>query len=572
MRIPRYYQREAVDAVRHDLQAHPDDNLLVGMPTGSGKALCLAMLCKELLEEIPMLRITMATHSQHLVEQNAQTLLKQWADAPVGIYSAGLGLKQTGAPITFCGIQSASKVPHLFGRQHILLVDEAHAIAPGDETYYQRFINGLKLTNRQLRTVGFTATMFRMKGGMLTNPGGMFQRISYDMTGREAFVRLIREGYLVPLLSKPTGFIYDDSKLRRTGGDFNKKDIEDLVDDHDKTYQALDECMQVLRDRHHWMIFCAGVKHVEDVVALLASWGQSVVGVHSKMKADQIDANIKAFRSGEARMIVNNGILTTGFDSPHVDAIVLLRLTDSSGLNVQILGRGTRPDYAPGFDLDTLGGRLAAIAASNKRNCRVMDYADNIRRNGPINDPRIPGQRRKGAGEMPVKICPKCGCYNHTSARFCENVTEDPPCDHEFVFEDKKSSTASDESPIAWEAPEIEIPCDWYQVIKVEYDPYLKENKPNMLKVSYECFGRKANEFVCLDHEGPAQRVAQRFWKKRRPYQEPPASTLESLAHTHELMTPTWIFCDKQGKYPSVRKVAFTEERPPHPGNPIQKG
>lgn len=578
MRTPRPFQREAVDAVRRDLQAHPDDNLLVGLPTGVGKALCLAMLCKELLYEIPMLRITMATHSQHLVQQNANTLLAQWEDAPVGIYSAGLGLKQAGAPITFCGIQSVAKHPELFGRQHILLVDEAHAIAPGDETYYHRFIGGLKKINPRLRVVGFTATMFRMKGGMLTNPGGMFHRISYDRTDRESFIQFIRDGYLVPLLTKPTGFVYDASGLRKTAGDFNQKDLEALVDDADKTHAALSECMEVLRDRDHWMIFCAGIKHVEDVVNLLASWGQNAVGVHSKMDPKLIEKNINAFRSGEARMIVNNGILTTGFDAPHVDALVLLRLTDSSGLNVQILGRGTRPYFnfpgseAFGFDLDSLSGRLQAIAHSPKQNCRVMDYADNIKRNGAINAPRIPGMKKKGKGEMPIKICPKCGAYNHTSARFCENVTDTPPCDYEFVFEDKKTETASELPAVEWEAPPpAEIPCKWFPVIKVDRDIYHPDGKPAMLKINYLCEGRSINQFICLDHEGGAKRVAIRFWKKHRPFKEPPSSTLESLAFTHELMTPTWIFSEEKGKYPSVRGESFEIEKPDPLPNPKVK-
>jgi DNA repair protein RadD len=578
MRQPRWYQREAVDAVRRDLEQHPDDNLLVGLPTGTGKALCLAMLCKELLYEIPMLRITMATHSQHLVEQNAKTLLAQWPDAPVGIFSAGLKKKQAGAPITFCGIQSAAKQPELFGRQHILLVDEAHAIGPGEETNYQTFIAGLKKTNPRVRTIGFSATLFRMKGGMLTNPGGMFSRISYDKTDRESFVQFIREGFLTPLLTKPTGFVYDDSKLRRTGGDFNQKDLEELVDDADKTFAALSECMEVLHDREHWMIFCASIKHVEDVVNLLASWGQEAVGVHSKMSAEQVKANIDAFREGRARIIVNNGMLTTGFDAPFVDAIVLLRLTDSSGLNVQILGRGTRPYFdfpgadAFGFDLNSLMGRLSAIAHSPKKNCRVMDYADNIRRNGPINAPKIPGLRKKGKGEMPIKICPKCGAYNHTAARFCENVTETPPCEHEFVFEDKKTATASDLPAIQWEEPPpAEIPCDWFPVVQVEYDPYITDDKPDMLKVTHKCVGRVINQFVCLDHTGPARKIAERFWKQRRPFMEPPASTLESLAHTGELMVPKWVFTEKTGKYPSVRAVDFGEERPAPRANPKAK-
>lgn len=66
-------------------------------------------------------------------------------------------------------------------------------------------------------------------------------------------------------------------------------------------------------------------------------------------------------------VVVNNNVLTTGFDDPEIDLIAVLRHTASSPLWVQMLGRGTRPVYAPGFDLNTTGGRLAAIEVGQNK-------------------------------------------------------------------------------------------------------------------------------------------------------------------------------------------------------------
>src|SRR4029079_8138707 len=110
-----------------------------------------------------------------------------------------------------------------------------------------------------------------------------------------------------------------------------------------------------------------------------------------------------ALRAGEVRALVNNNILTTGYDDPTIDLIMVLRPTMSVVLWVQMLGRGTRPVFPPGYDSETLEQRMAAIMASGKFDCLVLDYAGNTRRLGPINDPVIPAPpKSKGTRDAPV--------------------------------------------------------------------------------------------------------------------------------------------------------------------------
>src|SRR5512140_3338529 len=118
-----------------------------------------------------------------------------------------------------------------------------------------------------------------------------------------------------------------------------------------------------------WRVFASGVDHAIHVRDMLESLGVSTSVVHSRMSDGERDQNIADFVAGRYRAMVNNGILTTGFDFPEIDLIVMLRPTQSPGLWVQMLGRGTRPVYAPGFDLDTKDGRLEALKAGPKQNC-----------------------------------------------------------------------------------------------------------------------------------------------------------------------------------------------------------
>src|SRR5699024_7836443 len=115
----------------------------------------------------------------------------------------------------------------------------------------------------------------------------------------------------------------------------------------------------------------------EHVAEALNAHGITAAHVHSKMPRHERDRNLDALKSGQLQALTNYGCLTTGVDVPRIDLIMMLRPTKSPGLHVQMLGRGTRP--SPG-----------------KENCLVLDFAGNVARLGPIDDPVLP--RKKGKG------------------------------------------------------------------------------------------------------------------------------------------------------------------------------
>lgn len=134
-------------------------------------------------------------------------------------------------------------------------------------------------------------------------------------------------------------------------------------------------------------------------------YGIPTTCIHSKLTKDERTERLAGLKSGKYRAAVNNNILTTGFDLPSIDLIAVIRPTNSPGLWVQMLGRGTRPVYAPGFDLWSTAGRLAAIEAGSKQDCLVLDFAGNTRRLGPINDPVLPRKRatERGSTSTPLR-------------------------------------------------------------------------------------------------------------------------------------------------------------------------
>lgn len=567
---PRQYQIDAVQSTLDVLFEQQGKNPIIAMPTGTGKGLVLGMTARAIIQRVPTARVINCTHTKELVGQNAQELQDLWPSAPYGIYSAGLKMKQASMPITFAGIQSAVKNMGAFGRQSIFMIDEAHGLSPNEETNYQRFIKELRKINPAMPVIGYTATPFRMKHGLLTE-GNIFDSVAYDATTREAFVKFIDDGYLAPLYPKPTSFQFDVSKVRMLGGDFNPAELQAAVNVDKHTLEALQEALQVAPERNHWMHFCSGIEHIQTVVSMLEAMGESVVYVHSKMGDTQRDLAIATFQAGGARHIVNDGILTTGFNSPWVDCIVLLRPTASPGLHVQILGRGTRAVYAAGFDLDTIDGRLAAMAASCKPNgCLVLDFAGNTMRLGPINDPRIPKKKGKGTGEVPVKICPSCGSYVHAAQRFCDGIHWDnTKCNYEFQFETKIEATAATVELIVRDTPV----CEWFKVSRMKYEVITKPFTPAMMQVEYFCGIRRFTELVCIEHDTYAGKKARDWWRRRLNRMgldvAPPPTTLKGMEFVQHLPEPSHIYvhlnaAGQQGKtiYQNVVATSFDGTTP----------
>jgi DNA repair protein RadD len=258
-------------------------------------------------------------------------------------------------PIVFGGIQSVAKAiarsleddsnqllpQHMkhFGWRDLIFIDEAHLLSPNEDTEYQYVIAELKKINPQLKVIGFTATPYRMKQGMITDDDGIFTDICYDITGIEAFNRMIAEGFMSPIIAKPTRTIIDVSGVGMVGSEFNQKQLDKVVDTDEITYKAVNEMIEYASNRNCWMVFGSSIDNAEHINAVLQSFGINSVVVHSKLKDS--DQRILDFQNGQYQCIVNKDQLTTGFDHPPIDFIGDLQPTMSPGKHVQKWGRGT---------------------------------------------------------------------------------------------------------------------------------------------------------------------------------------------------------------------------------------
>jgi DNA repair protein RadD len=552
--VPRDYQEESLRCL-FNYFSNKSGNPLVGLPTGTGKALVIAEFCKRALAWYSRQKIIVATHVKELVKQNYLEFLEQWPSAPAGIYSAGIGKKEVHNKVTFAGIASLVKAVNLFGKIDLFLIDEAHLLNDQDETNYMKVLNFLWAINPHMKVIGFTATPWRQGLGLLTN-GKIFTDFAINLTDMRSFNRFIKEGYLVPLISKPTQTILDVTGVKLQGGEFNSKELDLAVNKDHITFAALQEAMSYSLDRRSWIVFATSIEHAEKIKQMLQYLGVSCKVVHSKMSKNERDNAIQEWKQYKFTAIVNMGVLTTGINHPGLDLIIMLRPTMSTVLWVQMLGRGTRPDFAPGFDITSLEGRLGAIATSQKQFCRVLDFAGNIDRLGPINDPVIPRKRGETKGEAPVKICEHCGMYNHISARHCggEPYATVLGCGQEFIFRVALTRAASTKEVIKNDEPIVEE----FKVDYVTCAVHRKVGKPDSIKVSYYCGLNRYNEFVMPEHIGFGRRKATVWWQNRT-HLNLPGTTEEAIAIFDKLLVPSYIKVWINKPYPEIMSHTFTE-------------
>jgi DNA repair protein RadD len=521
----RPYQAEGLAAVWDYFSSGKTGNPLLAWPTGTGKSVCPAVFITYVLKQWPNQRFLMITHIKELIEQNAEVLKYVWPEAPLGIYSAGLGYKQFQLPVVYGGIQSMIKNPALFGHRDIIFIDEAHLVNQDEASQYLTFIATMKLINPQIKVIGMTATPFRMGQGYITDEG-LFTDIVHDLTSMDNFNKLITDGYMCPLIPRRTTMELDVSNVGMSKGEFIQGQLQNAVDKREITYAGLKEVVAAGQNRKSWLIFASGIEHAEHIADMLNSFNVDCAAVHSKRNSDFNTSAIRAFKNNSLRSIVNFSKLTTGFNHPDIDLIADFRPTLSIPLHVQKLGRGTRP-------------------ANGKENCLVLDFGRNVPRLGPINDPIIP--RKKGEktdGEAPIKICDACGTYNHAAARLCVG------CGNEFQFKIKITKSSSTDEIIKSDFPVIE----WFNVDRAIYVKKQGKIAP-YIKASYFCGMHLFIENVFPENH----RYKKPFhdWWKQRHTTEPPLTTQDALKYISELRIPKRIRVWVNKRYPDVQGVEF---------------
>lgn len=515
----RDYQSRAVELVYEHLRTR-DDNPCVVIPTGGGKTPVIASICHDAVARWGG-RVVILAHVKELLEQAVEKLRAVAPGVPVGVYSAGLGRRDIGYNVTIAGIQSVYSKAASLGPADLIIVDEAHMIPPDGEGMYRTFIDAAKKLCPHARVIGLTATPYRMKSGSICGPDQILNHVCFEVGVRE----LIVQGHLCEVKTKAGAADVDTSGLSVRGGEFVSREAEDLMDQAALVESACQELVLQTRERRAVLIFAAGLRHGDHIVETLRRrFGVECGFVSGQTPSGERQVVLDRFRRGELRYLCNVNVLTTGFDAPHIDCVVLLRPTMSPGVYYQMVGRGFR-------------------LSQGKTDCLVLDFGGNVLRHGPVDNIRV-APVANSEGDAPAKRCPECDSLIATGYAAC------PECGHVFPEPErqKHEATATSVGILSHQVARWDD-----RVIEVAYHRHTKRDDPDApatMRAEYRVgYARWHREWVCFDHAaGSFPRIKASQWWRERSVEPVPQDVDEAveLARAGALAVPTSITVERK--------------------------
>lgn len=476
----RDYQQRTIDQLYSWFEAGHSGNPCLVLPTGSGKSHIVAALCKDALQNWPETVVLMLTHVKELIEQNAEKMRQHWPGAPMGIYSASIGKKQLGEPITFAGIQSVRSKAKELGHIDLVIIDECHLVNHKDEGGYRKLLAELKAINPALRVIGLTATPYRLGHGLITDKPALFDALIEPVSIEE----LVFKGYLATLRSKVTRAKLDVTGVHKRGGEFIEAELQAAVDTDDNNQRVVREVIELAGERKAWLVFCTGVKHAQHVAEVLRQQGVTAECVTGETPKKERERLLADFKAGRLRALTNANVLTTGFDYPDIDLIAMLRPTMSASLYVQMAGRGMR-------------------VKSHTDHCLVLDFAGVVATHGPITAVQPPKKAGEGNGEAPVKVCDNCGELCAIAVAIC------PACLTPFPEPERKKLELRNDDIMGLEGSDLEVTSwSWRKHVS-------RASGKEMLSCTYygSLSDKPITEYLPVLHEGYAgQRALQQLF------------------------------------------------------------
>ena len=137
--------------------------------------------------------------------------------------------------------------------------------------------------------------------------------------------------------------------------------LRKLASDAQRNALILTEIGGLIEKSKSIIVFALSVQHARLLTELLVMLGVEAKSVDGETSAYDRDSYINGYKNGSIQVLVNYGVLTTGFDAPNTNAIVITRPTGSLVLYSQMIGRGIR-----------------GVMMGGNSECELVDIIDNI--------------------------------------------------------------------------------------------------------------------------------------------------------------------------------------------------
>lgn len=455
----RKYQVDCLRSIFEQLK-NKEDSLSV-LPTASGKTIIFSHLIKKLFELKPYTRALILVDRVKLINQTIEKLRAVGVDCDISVCCGSLSRHETSGSVVIANIATLARQPVL-PDFHMAIVDEAH-----DLEGTTRFENVRdRLSNTYFAY--FTATPY--KYGV---------ELEQEVTFRLSMKEMIEQGWIVPpVLIAPEEKI-DTSKLSISGGDFNIKELAELITEDPQ--KLIDQCKDAIarsEGRRKVLYACTTKLHAEAVTATLKQLGERAVTIHSGLSKKEHKQNTHLFEKGNVRNAVSVSQLSTGYDYPAIECIVLFRPTRSANLYVQTIGRGLRK-------------------SEGKKDCLVLDYGGCVEALGHPDKPLLIRTKKDLNQESEEKtvICPSCRgavFYKGLYPRSCS-------CGYEFTSSEK-ADRLKNLSKKAWRGSELAGKKLAVLGVNVDKNHITKSGKPSVMVTYHTPVGSYREYFIKDSH------------------------------------------------------------------------
>ncbi len=322
------YQHTAINEIFIRLNTIPKNhNLLFQLPTGGGKTIIFSEIAKRFIEEKKK-KVLILTHRIELCNQTS-TILDEFGVENKIISSKIKTLDDQNEFMCFVAM-----VETLNNRlkDELMEIDDIGLVII-DEAHYNSFRKLFSYLDKS-SILGVTATP-------LSSSIKLPMNVNYDeLIIGNSISSLINKGFL----AKANTFSFDvDLKTLKIGinGDYTVSSSDKLYADYlmqEKLLHAYEEQAKGKKT----LIFNSGINSSKAVYHMFKKAGYDVHHLDSTLNEIERREILAWFKQTPNAILTSVGILTTGFDEPTIDTIILNRATKSLTLYHQMIGRGSR--------------------------------------------------------------------------------------------------------------------------------------------------------------------------------------------------------------------------------------
>ena len=315
------HQKSALKALEQ-MRDNSETIALLYHATGTGKTTTAVLDAKRCGG-----RVLFIAHTQELVDQATKRFRELWTNTTVGRYCEVI--KQPRAHVVCGSVQSVALHLDEFKDDEFdyLIVDEAHHAAADT---YQKILSYFK----PAFTLGLTATPERADDKSILE---IFKNTAHKLDIQTA----VEIGELVPVRCIRIHTNIDLTKVRFNSVQYNIRDLESKIYVPERNRLIVDTWMQYVRDKRT-VVFCASVKHAQQIADLFREQGIKSAAVSGSMKQSERREFQEQFVNRDIQVLCACDLLNEGWDCPEIEVLFMARPTMSKVLYTQQLGRGMR--------------------------------------------------------------------------------------------------------------------------------------------------------------------------------------------------------------------------------------